>query len=452
MRRCASVALLAAVFFTSSVSDAQPGGDRAALYDKVFGSLVGSAIGDSMGAPTEMWTRDQIQAEYGFVSDLHTAMRTPSPEGTWEINVRAGATTDDTRWKALMVDYLTGTGTDVRALDPELRAEDLARRLSARFTGEIDQLRSLSVEDPAPELIRGVMRMQWLQEWDRVARAYLTGEIDGYNAALDRFYGGEMVCAGLLFSPTLGAYYPGEPEAAYLNTFAVDVYDLGYARDISAVTAAMVAAAIPPDATHESILTVLADVDPQGFFETRLVGRQAHAMLREARAIVHDARKLVVEDLPPPALADTDPNLPRDPWANSGLDRLERARLRLAYRLLDEKQQRMPFHAGEIHLVNLTALLYTDFDFPAALAFVVNYGRDNDTTAAVTGAVLGAYHGAEKLPPEWVRQTVEMNRKLGIDLEDLADRLTTAILSRTESAAESGDTGGGGSASSAPRQ
>jgi hypothetical protein len=450
MKRYTSVVLLAALLLVPSGGQAQPGVDRAALYDKVFGSLVGSAIGDSMGAPTEMWTRDQIQAEYGFVSDLHTAMRPPSPEGTWEMNVRAGATTDDTRWKALMVDYLTGTGADVHALDPELRADDLARLLSARFSGEIEELRNLSIDDPAPELIRGVMRMQWLQEWERVAQAYLAGDIDGYNRALDRFYGGEMVCAGLLFSPTLGAYYPGEPEAAYLNAFAADVYDLGYARDVSAVTAAMVAAAIPPDATPEAILAVLADVDPHGFFETRLVGRQAHEMLREARAIVHDARKLEVEDLPPPEVGDVDPDLPRDPWANSGLDRLERARQRYAYRLLDEKQQRMPFHAGEIHLVNLTALLYSDFDFPGALAFVVNYGRDNDTTAAVTGAVLGAYLGAEKLPPEWVRQTVEMNRKLGIDLEDLADRLTTAILGTM--AADSPDAGEGGSAPSPAQQ
>ena len=69
-------------------------------------------------------------------------------------------------------------------------------------------------------------------------------------------------------------------------------------------------------------------------------------------------------------------------------------------------------------------------DFPKALAFVVNWGRDNDTTAAVTGAVLGAYLGAEKLPADWVAQSLEKNKGLGIDLEALADRLTTAILQR----------------------
>jgi hypothetical protein len=405
--------------------------DRAWLQDRVLGSLVGSAIGDAMGAPTEMWSRGQIQAEYGFVSDLHTAMRAPSPEGTWAMNVRAGATTDDTRWKALMVDFLTGTGGGVRAAGPKLQARDLASLLSRRFSWEIEQIRTLKVDDPAPEIIRGVMRMQWLQEWDTVARAYLTGDIDRFTGALDRFYGGEMVCAGMLFSPTLGAYYPGDPEAAYVNTFAVDVYDLGFARDISAATAAMVAAAMSPAATRESVLSVLADVDPQGYFDTRLVGRQAYEMLREARGIVHTARQVEVAASGPagPALGSGSA-VGVHPWANSGMSPLERAQLEAAYLLLDAKRQRMPFHAGEIHLVNLTALVYSDFDFPTALGFVVNWGRDNDTTAAVTGAVLGAWLGAEKLPPEWVRQSLEKNRGLGIDLEALADRLTTAILER----------------------
>ncbi|MCG6927280.1 MAG: ADP-ribosylglycohydrolase family protein [Acidobacteria bacterium] len=407
---------------------AQPETPRTLLHDKVLGSLVGSAIGDAMGAPTEMWSRDQIQAEYGFVRDLHTAVRPPSPEGTWTMNVPAGATTDDTRWKALMVDYLTGTGTRIEAADQTLKPKELARLISARFSDEIERLRTLSADDPATQLANGLMRVQWLQEWERVARAYLAGGEDEHRRALDQFYGGEMVCAGLLFSPTLGAFYPGDPEAAYLNAFAVDIYDLGYARDVSAVTAAMVAAAMAPDATPDSVLAVVADVDPHGYFETRLVGRLAHEMLRDARSIVHAARK--VEGAPAETPGTLESAGQDHPWASSGLSPRERSRLEAAYRMLDARRQRMPFHAGEIHLVNLTALLYSDFDFPTALTFVVNWGRDNDTTAAVTGALLGAFVGAEKLPRKWVGQSLERNRGLGIDLEALADRMTTAILSR----------------------
>ena len=401
--------------FVLTAALAQSDTEQAFLRDKILGMLVGSAIGDAMGAPTEMWTRAQIEAEYGFVRDLHPRMTPPSPEGTWELNVRAGTTTDDTRWKALTIDYLSETPGS------ELRAKDLAAHLSRRFASEIEELRQLTMDDPAPALIAGVMRLQWLEEWERVARAYLGGDLDEYSSALNRFYGGEMVCAGLLFAPTLGAYYPGDPDAAYRNTFAVDIYDLGYAKDVSALTAAMVAAAIPDGATPESILGVLTDVDPQGFFESRLIGRQAFNMLRDARAIVHEARQV--------ALTAKD-KATHDPWLDSGLEPLERAQLKDAYRQLDELRQRMPFHAGEIHLVNLTALIYSEFDFRRSLEFVVNYGRDNDTTAAVTGAVLGAYVGADALPESWVQTTLERNRAIGLDLEKLTDRLVAAIERR----------------------
>ena len=56
--------------------------------------------------------------------------------------------------------------------------------------------------------------------------------------------------------------------------------------------------------------------------------------------------------------------------------------------------------------------------------------RDNDTTAAVTGAVLGAYVGADALPESWVQTTLERNRAIGLDLEKLTDRLVAAIERR----------------------
>ncbi|WKX77560.1 ADP-ribosylglycohydrolase family protein [Zobellia laminariae] len=76
-------------------------------YNKVLGALVGSAIGDAMGASTEMWSRKDIQLKYGYITTLTPAVRQQSPEGTWDHNLIAGATTDDTRWKFAMVKYLS---------------------------------------------------------------------------------------------------------------------------------------------------------------------------------------------------------------------------------------------------------------------------------------------------------------------------------------------------------
>ena len=63
------------------------------------------------------------------------------------------------------------------------------------------------------------------------------------------------------------------------------------------------------------------------------------------------------------------------------------------------------------------------------MAFVINYGRDNDTTGAVTGAILGAYWGADKLPKDMVAKVLAVNKqRLGTNLEDLASQLTDKIL------------------------
>ena len=44
--------------------------------------------------------------------------------------------------------------------------------------------------------------------------------------------------------------------------------------------------------------------------------------------------------------------------------------------------------------------------------------------------MLGAFLGAEKLPEKWVTISLERNRAIGIDLDELADRLVAAIESR----------------------
>ena len=105
--------------------------------------------------------------------------------------------------------------------------------------------------------------------------------------------------------------------------------------------------------------------------------------------------------------------------------------LNYAYSELDRRQQDMPFHAGEIYLQVLTAMLFTDFDFHGTLTFLTNYGRDNDTTAALAGGILGAWVGYQKLPATDREKVVRVTRdELGIDLEQQAQLLTLHLLAR----------------------
>jgi len=386
---------------------------RDELYDKVLGMLVGSAIGDAMGAPTEMWARQDIAIDYGFVEKLDTMVREPSAEGTWDYNLPAGGTTDDTRWKKLLTEFLLTQPTG-------LNAEDFAEHIVQQYEQEIQQLKQTDGFDPEPFEVN-VRRMAWLQEWARVAKPYADGDLDEYSYALSRFYGGEMTCAGMLYAPSIGAFYPTQPEKAYEETYKLAIFDLGFARDISGLVGAMVAAAMQPDATPETVINTLRDVDPQGYFKSRLVGRTAYRLLKDARRIVEASKQPILES----------DMLEIDIPASANFDTLTFQQMQRAFLLLDAKNQDLPFHAAEIFLVNLTALLFCDFDFAKSMAFVVNFGRDNDTTAAVTGAILGAYWGASQLPEEMVASVLSVNDTvLDTNLEQLANQLTDKILAR----------------------
>lgn len=382
-------------------------------YDKVLGMLVGSAIGDAMGAPTEMWHRHQIKAQYGYVDSMDIVTREGSPEGPWETNLPAGATTDDTRWKFLMGKFLTQEGKPQDSLNDKAFAQFIIEHYTARKK----ELKNADELTPQ-ETERRLRHTLWLQEWANVSVPYLAGDLTGYSYALNKFYGGEMACAGMLYAPVVGAYYPAMPDRAYREAYRLGFFDLGYARDITGLTAAYVSEAMKPGATIETITKVTRITDPLNYFDSRLINRSAYRIHQTAKSIVHEAKSLTTGSL-----------TPGSPPKNFKRDTLFHHQLQKAYALLENNLQDIPFHAAEIHLINLTALEFSEGDFAMAMEFIVNFGRDNDTVAAVTGAILGAYWGASGLPPSFLKKALQINKEIvGIDLELLAEEITEAAF------------------------
>jgi ADP-ribosylglycohydrolase len=376
------------------------------LADKVKGMLVGSAIGDAMGAPTEMWDRESIHRTYGWVDDLDSMVREVSPEGTWKVNLPAGGTTDDTRWKKLVFEYME------RQPKLELNASEFSQHIIREYEGYFADFKTLTpTQTEALEFAS--LRVLWLQEWYKVSLSVQEEDLMAYQQSLGKFYGGEMVCAGLLYAPAIGLRYPGQPEMAYQQAYRLSLYDIGYGKDISALSAAMTAAAMTADGDPTRLLEVLRSVDPQSFFSSRLVGRSSYRILEVARAITETVHASAADEKRPPDTTFDKEKL-----------------MKHAFELLDEHLQDMPFHAGEIHLQVLTAMLVCDFDFLDSLTFLVNYGRDNDTTAAILGAVLGAFYGYEKLPAAMKARVIAVNKELlDIDLIALAETQSARIQS-----------------------
>ena len=84
-----------------------------------------------------------------------------------------------------------------------------------------------------------------------------------------------------------------------------------------------------------------------------------------------------------------------------------------------------PFVVGSV-LWSLQAFLREPDDFRAAMALAIGVGGDVDTTAAMTGAIVGARIGAAALPRDLVRQLQDQGTWRHGDLAELADRLHAA--------------------------
>lgn len=380
--------------------------DSAAYYDRVLGALVGSAIGDAMGASTEMWSRTDIRRVYGYITGFTPAIRPQSPEGTWNNNLPPGSGTDDTRWKAFMAHYL---GQNPGNLSPAAFAQSIADYYQ-RVAGDLGDA---AVKSNPDALDSTLQRVDWIKEWARVARAYLEGP-EAYAQARDRFYGGEMSCAGMLYTPVFGLI-SSDPEAAYRLAYDHTLFDLGYARDISASVAALTQMALHTRNT-DSLLNTAVFTDPLRYQDSRLVGRISAQTAQAARDYVRKAQQEPAGNLH--RALDSLAQMPPKGYPGSTLEWLQQEYI---YSQLEEDQEAIPFHAGEIWEILVAGIQFGQGDFEKTMAFIVNYGRDNDTVAAVAGMIVGAQVGFEGLPVREREQILEVSRgRMGIDLEELA--------------------------------
>ena len=226
-----------------------------------------------------------------------------------------------------------------------------------------------------------------------------------------------MSCAGMLYTPAFGLVAQ-DPESAYEMAYDHTLFDIGYARDISALVAAMTRMAMHTQ-DMDSILNTAVFTDPKRFQDSRLVGRLSLDIALGARDYERRARQI-----PDPGSGmDMDSLRLRIPDAYPG-DADQWLRQQAVYRMLEEDQRAIPFHAGEIWQILIAALEWGQGDLDATLAFIVNYGRDNDTVAAVAGMILGAKIGFEGLPEEKRETILEVNREqLGMDLKAMAEKI-----------------------------
>jgi hypothetical protein len=170
----------------------------------------------------------------------------------------------------------------------------------------------------------------------------------------------------------------------------------------------------------DSILNAPKFVDPIGYSDSRLVSRIPTTLLNNAQINVRRINELVIDSL---LLNDT--LIYKAPKGFKG-SKIDWIRQEMLYRILEKDERSIAFHSAEIWQILITALEFGQGDFEKTMQFIVNYGRDNDTVAAVAGMILGAKIGFKALPPHLKETIIKVNKEnMGIDLEVLAQEMTT---------------------------
>ncbi|WP_037842288.1 ADP-ribosylglycohydrolase family protein [Streptomyces sp. NRRL F-5126] len=339
------------------------------LEDRVTGCLLGAAVGDALGGPVEGWTPEQITERHGgrvrgIVGPFHgDAWRTARPIAPYHKG--DGHVTDDT----LMTQALVRVYAKVR---DHLDAYSVADHLVPDLIGNPRWIPELEAE--ALPLQRIFLAEKWI-----VARLHY-GHVDPREAGV----GNIVNCGAAMYMAPVGVVNAGNPAGAYAEALEVAApHQSSYGREAAGVFAAAVAAAFTPGATPSSVVEEALRLAKDG---TRAA---IEAVCERARAFGDWEEALVPLR---EAVAPFDTVGPRYREPSLGARRPSR------------------LHSIEELPVALAMLLIGGGDFESTVLGSVNYGRDCDSIATMSGSIAGALGGSGAVPAAWGDEVARASR------------------------------------------
>ncbi|MGW4978031.1 ADP-ribosylglycohydrolase family protein [Streptomyces mirabilis] len=348
------------------------------LDERITGALVGAAVGDALGGPVEGYTPEQIVERHG--GRIHgivgpwngDAWRTARPIAPYHKG--DGHVTDDT----LMTHALVRVYATVRDhLDAYAVAEHLVPDLMTgpRWIPEL--------EAEAIPLQRIFLAEKWL-----VARLHY-GHVDPREAGT----GNIVNCGAAMYMAPVGLVNAANPAGAYAEALDIaGAHQSSYGREAAGVFAAGVAAACAPGASPDSVVAACLSLAKDGT-------RSAIEAVCEVAARHTDFESALIPLREAVAPYDTVGPDYRSPS------------------LAARRPSRL--HAIEELPVALGMLVVSGGDYRHAVLGSVNYGRDCDSIATMSGALAGAL-GSE-IPHDWAKTVAESSR---LDLHAPATALT----------------------------
>lgn len=346
------------------------------LFKKIFGSLVGGAIGDAFGIRVEMMHYLDIEEQYGWVTHFdELPPRKPTtqsplerwnpmgvqlgnvdgfhPLGRWSHEV--GAYTDDMRYRLMACHTVLQKGGPINGMD----------FAKAWFNYRL--------------MVEGANDYEPTLSWpEGPQKAYA-----GHMASLERLIvlaNQRRACFSGWDGP-MGFIHAGDPAAAA---------ESGYTMAVA------IATALTPGATIENVIeNVLEYAWTLGNHAGEFKGRMERLMEIASNCTTPF-------DLYEPFYKEFLVTFP--PW--EAVWTLEMIPSALAICAI----------AGD--------------DTEQAIIGTTNIGRDADTIAGIAGELVGALYGIDALPTAWVEKVLRLNPEP--DMENMARELTQLIISRNQ--------------------
>ena len=343
---------------------------RNATYDHALGALLGLAIGDALGMPTQSMSHEQIGLEYG-----PTPIRSfvdASPNQPIAPNMKAGSVTDDTEQALLLAGQLIDGDGDL----------DIRQYAYALLNWEEDMKARGSLDLLGPSTKRALERFQAGVDVEQ------TGTLGTTN-------GGAMRAC-----PIGIANRPGPHLAEIARRSSIVTHNTEQGIESTMLVAAAVSYGIDGADPEEAMLMACNYVT--GYL----------AMSRfEGHALGHWSPKASVIARTRWAI-----NWARDHTGDDAIDLYDHDmfgdQLRALIGTSVEANESVPAAFA-------IAARYAQRPYDA-LCVAANIGGDTDTIAAMTGAILGAAHGASAFPESLANTVQDVN---DLDLATTADRL-----------------------------
>jgi ADP-ribosylglycohydrolase len=339
------------------------------LFAKVYGCLLGGAIGDALGGPVEGWTPAQMRATYGVVDRFVPYRRDPSYHAHFGAGERVGAYTDDTRLKHLLCRAII-------AAQGMPRAGDFGHVLAHAYHHAPDALTEGFIEE------------------------YYLKAIWGRDKVI---YSGEPTNGAIMANSPIGVMAACRPHAAYQAAFDLAFPTDGYAKTAAAMMAAAIAYAMAPAPTIDGVSD--AAITSHLAFNRRREGPVWSTLEWRYDPNVSFLRSALVAAA---ECADVFALQPR------------------LYEILEWGH--LFSEATHTLVVPLAMFAAAQGDFRQTVIGCVMYGRDNDSYASVAGALAGAFHGVDAIPPAWLETVSAANPE--VDMRELALQLTEILVAR----------------------